>query len=109
MSYIITDDIHYAFIDVSPSKTIDGIQYPTYKKRYPMLSDMYKTKFLSKARPYKTKEEAEKDLVYAKIFLKRSTLKIKKVFKKDLNNMKEFKNWNLITKKEFFFGNNLVD
>ena len=109
MAYIITDDTHYAFIDVSPNKIINGIEYPTYKKRYPMLSDMYKTKFLAKARPYKTKKEAEKDLRYAKLFLRRSTLKVKKVCKEDLDNMKIFKNWNLISKKEFFFGNNLVD
>ena len=109
MAYIIRDDTHYAFIDVPPKKIIDGSQYPTYKKRYPMLSEMYKTKFLAKARPYKTKKEAEKDLVYAKIFLKHSTLKVEKVFLKDLNNMKVFKGWNLITKEKNFFDKNLVD
>jgi hypothetical protein len=107
MAYVITDDINYAFIDIILKKTIDGIQYSTHKKRYPMRGEMYKTKFLAKARPYKTKEEAEKDLGYAKIILRHSTLKVKKVLKEDLNNMKEFKGWNLITKKEFFFGNNL--
>jgi len=107
MAYVITDDNHYAFIDITPLKTINGIQYSTHQKCYPYLSEMYKTKFLAKARPYKTKKEAEKDLVYAKIILRHSTLKVKKVLKKDLNNMIEFKGWNLITKKEFFFGNDL--
>lgn len=101
MAYIITDGIHYAFIDVTPREVIG--------KRYPMLSDMYKTKFLAKARPYRTRKEAEKDLPYARIILKHSTLKVKKVFKKDLKDMKVFKNWNLIDKNGFYFGKNLVD
>ena len=107
MAYVITDDNFYAFIDIIPLKTINGVQYSTYQKRYPNLGQMYKTKFLAKARPYKTKKEAEKDLRYAKIILRHSTLKVKKVLKKDLNDMVEFKNWNLISKKGFIFGKDL--
>ena len=109
MAYVITDDTNYAFIDIILKKTIDGAPFSTYEKRYPTFGELYKTKFLAKARPYKTKKEAEKDLRYAKIILRHSTLKVKKVCKEDLDNMKVFKGWNLITKKEFFFGNNLVD
>ena len=51
MGYVITDGTNYAFIDVTPIEVIG--------KRYPMLSKMYKTKFLAKARPYRTRKEAE--------------------------------------------------
>jgi hypothetical protein len=67
MTYVITDGNFYAYIDI----------------------DIYratKTKFLSRALHYKTIKEAKKDLPYAKVILRHSTLEIKKIYKKDLDN-----------------------
>jgi hypothetical protein len=104
MAYVITDGTNYGFIDTPTDEIINGRLFRGYNKKYPMLSDMYKTKFLAKARPYKTRKEAEKDLPFAKLILKPSTLKIKRVLKKDLKEIKVFKGWNLITKESFNFG-----
>jgi hypothetical protein len=67
MTYVITDGNFYTYIDI----------------------DIYratKTKFLSRALHYKTIKDAKKDLPYAKIILRHSTLEIKKIYKKDLDN-----------------------
>jgi hypothetical protein len=64
MTYVITDGNFYSYID---------------ERR------LTKTKFLSRALHYKNIKDAKKDLPYAKIILRHSTLEIKKIYKKDLN------------------------